>query len=400
MHSPVNWALLGLVIERPSYAYELARRFERTYEGALSLSSVSHVYTALGDAARAGLIEEPPGTHAAVRSKRRYQATGDGLCEHARMAGRSGRRGARRQRVLIAQLGALARTPSARSAPSTPTSGHASPRWPPPAAPAATRARARRALVARLIGEETRLTIARAGSLGAVRARAAADARAPARTRSSRGRYAMSLLALEHVSKRYRDGQRERIVLDDVDARGGETENWSWSTASGAPGARRCCVSPRGSRRPTPAASTSRAATSPSTASGARPGHRLCRKTLRGSEEQGVLEQVAAPLLARGVPRRQGAGDRSRRARTRRCAGLRPPLRVGELSAGETMRVALARTLALVPGPDRDRRARRRGRALRARRDPRAAANARRRRHGGAREHRRARASWRARTAR
>ena len=31
MHSPVNWALLGLIIERPSYAYALAQRFERTY---------------------------------------------------------------------------------------------------------------------------------------------------------------------------------------------------------------------------------------------------------------------------------------------------------------------------------------------------------------------------------
>src|ERR1700731_3478506 len=47
MQSHVNWALLGLVIERPSYAYELAQRFERTYDGSLALSSVSHVYTAL-----------------------------------------------------------------------------------------------------------------------------------------------------------------------------------------------------------------------------------------------------------------------------------------------------------------------------------------------------------------
>jgi DNA-binding PadR family transcriptional regulator len=38
MQSPVNWALLGLVIERPSHAYELAHRFDRTYDGALSLS--------------------------------------------------------------------------------------------------------------------------------------------------------------------------------------------------------------------------------------------------------------------------------------------------------------------------------------------------------------------------
>ena len=35
MQSPVNWALLGLVIERPSYAYELAKRFERTYGSVL-----------------------------------------------------------------------------------------------------------------------------------------------------------------------------------------------------------------------------------------------------------------------------------------------------------------------------------------------------------------------------
>ena len=40
MRSIVNWAVLGLVIERPGYAYELAKRFECAYEGALSLSSV------------------------------------------------------------------------------------------------------------------------------------------------------------------------------------------------------------------------------------------------------------------------------------------------------------------------------------------------------------------------
>jgi len=35
MHSQVNWSLLGLVIKRPSYAYELAKRFERTYDAYL-----------------------------------------------------------------------------------------------------------------------------------------------------------------------------------------------------------------------------------------------------------------------------------------------------------------------------------------------------------------------------
>src|ERR1700733_5762571 len=70
MHSPVNWALLGLVIERPSYAYELAHRFERTYEGALSLSSVSHVYTALATLRDRGLVQEVPGTQTQARSRR------------------------------------------------------------------------------------------------------------------------------------------------------------------------------------------------------------------------------------------------------------------------------------------------------------------------------------------
>jgi DNA-binding PadR family transcriptional regulator len=58
MRSPVNWALLGLVIQRPSYGYELVQRFERTFEQALELSSPSQIYTALDTLARRGLIEE------------------------------------------------------------------------------------------------------------------------------------------------------------------------------------------------------------------------------------------------------------------------------------------------------------------------------------------------------
>ena len=45
--SQVQWGLLALVIERPSYGYELATRFERAYGGALRLSSTSYAYTAL-----------------------------------------------------------------------------------------------------------------------------------------------------------------------------------------------------------------------------------------------------------------------------------------------------------------------------------------------------------------
>jgi DNA-binding PadR family transcriptional regulator len=160
MHSSVNWALLGLVIERPSYAYELARRFERTYDGALSLSSVSHIYTALATLRERGLIEELPGTLESVRSRRRYQATVDGLREHAEWVVAQLGEERRRQRVLIVQLGALAKNPecalSALEAyeqacitemTSSPPAGSEE-------GPGTTR------LVARLTGEDTRLTIA------------------------------------------------------------------------------------------------------------------------------------------------------------------------------------------------------------------------------------------------
>lgn len=111
MQSPVNWALLGLIIARPSYAYELARRFERTYEGALSISSVSHVYTALATLRDRGLVEEVPDSERALRSKRRYAPTPAGLAEHAAWLVSQLDEERRRQRLLVIQLGALAGTP-------------------------------------------------------------------------------------------------------------------------------------------------------------------------------------------------------------------------------------------------------------------------------------------------
>ncbi len=160
MHSPVNWALLGLVIERPSYAYELAVRFERTYEGALSLSSVSHVYTALATLRERRLVEEMPGTQGALRSKRRYQATVDGVREHAGWLVGQVAEERRRQRLLVLQIGALARTP-ARALEvldayeqACLTEAAAAPAPGGEEGPGTTR------LVARLAGEEARLAIA------------------------------------------------------------------------------------------------------------------------------------------------------------------------------------------------------------------------------------------------
>lgn len=57
MRSPINWALLSLVIQRPSYGYELVQRFERTYADTLELSSRSQIYTAIDSLARRGLVE-------------------------------------------------------------------------------------------------------------------------------------------------------------------------------------------------------------------------------------------------------------------------------------------------------------------------------------------------------
>jgi DNA-binding PadR family transcriptional regulator len=113
MQSPVNWALLGLVIERPSYAYELAQRFGRTYEGVLSLSSVSHVYTALGTLKTRALIEEVPGTRAGRQPKPRYRATDIGIRDYREWLVGQVSEERRRQRLFVLQLVALTRNPDA-----------------------------------------------------------------------------------------------------------------------------------------------------------------------------------------------------------------------------------------------------------------------------------------------
>lgn len=58
MRSPMAWALLGLVIEQPSYGYELLQRFRRVYGGALALSNPKHIYRLLDTLRLHKLIEE------------------------------------------------------------------------------------------------------------------------------------------------------------------------------------------------------------------------------------------------------------------------------------------------------------------------------------------------------
>jgi DNA-binding PadR family transcriptional regulator len=109
MRSLVNWALLGLVIDRPSYAYELAQRFERTFGDTLTLSSISHVYTALGTLKERELIEEMPGTREGRQPKPHYRATEQGVAAYQQWLTGQIAEDRQRQRLFVLALGTLTR---------------------------------------------------------------------------------------------------------------------------------------------------------------------------------------------------------------------------------------------------------------------------------------------------
>lgn len=111
MRSPVNWALLGLIIERPSYAYDLAQRFERRYGATLPVSNVGHIYTALGALNDRGLVAEIPGTRVGRQPRPRYQATPSGRAEYRDwLVGQAGE-DRRRHQLFVLALAALANAP-------------------------------------------------------------------------------------------------------------------------------------------------------------------------------------------------------------------------------------------------------------------------------------------------
>lgn len=108
MRSPVNWAVLGLVVERPTYAYDLAQRFERRFGDVLSLSNIGHVYTALGALGERGLVEEIPGTRSGRQPKPHYRATTAGVEQYrAWLVGQAGE-AHRQHQLFVLALGALA----------------------------------------------------------------------------------------------------------------------------------------------------------------------------------------------------------------------------------------------------------------------------------------------------
>jgi ABC-type lipoprotein export system ATPase subunit len=158
----------------------------------------------------------------------------------------------------------------------------------------------------------------------------------------------MSLLELENVSKRYREGQRERIVLREISLHvdAGELVMVWGLRRSGRTTLLRIAAGVQA-----PDGGAVRFAGRDLAEHGERTlgeGIGYVQKTLRASEEQGVLEQVAAPLLARGVGVER-AHELARRALARAGGADCAAMRVAELGVGETVRVALARTLALSP---------------------------------------------------
>jgi DNA-binding PadR family transcriptional regulator len=111
MQSAVHWALLGLVIERPSYGYELAQRFEQTYAGMLELSGFSYIYTALDTLRCRGLVEEVPGAGSERQPKLGYRATAEGVRNYQQRLIAQMREDFRRSRLFARQLAVLAGEP-------------------------------------------------------------------------------------------------------------------------------------------------------------------------------------------------------------------------------------------------------------------------------------------------
>jgi DNA-binding PadR family transcriptional regulator len=109
--SPVQWGLLALVIERPSYGYELATRFERAYGTALRLSSTSYAYTALQALEEHGLVEEVAGAGGGRQPKPIYRATHAGVAALKDQLISEVSDDRRRSRVSARKLAAFAHEP-------------------------------------------------------------------------------------------------------------------------------------------------------------------------------------------------------------------------------------------------------------------------------------------------
>jgi DNA-binding PadR family transcriptional regulator len=111
MTSAVNWALLGLVISRSSYGFELSQRFERTYGEVLRVSGDSHVYHALSQLEARGLVEVIPGAEIVRQPKLHYRATPLGVSSYQDWLVEQVDVESRRQELWVRQLAVFAHDP-------------------------------------------------------------------------------------------------------------------------------------------------------------------------------------------------------------------------------------------------------------------------------------------------
>jgi DNA-binding PadR family transcriptional regulator len=116
MTSPVNWAVLGLLLGRAGYGYQLMARFEEAYGDVLTLGSKSHVYTALNELSRHGLIEElPSGPSARTGTNRqpkvRYRATAAGAEAYRKRMFEQAGADRRQSQLFVRQLAAMEHEP-------------------------------------------------------------------------------------------------------------------------------------------------------------------------------------------------------------------------------------------------------------------------------------------------
>lgn len=158
----------------------------------------------------------------------------------------------------------------------------------------------------------------------------------------------MSLLELEHVSKRHRRGSRERVALCDV-------------SLQIEPGEHVAVWGQRRSGRST-LLRIAAGVESPDEGIVRFEGHDLselgseplrgqvhyCRKEFRPADGQYILDQLITSQLTRGIPPSQArsrAHTALSRAGAEQCAGLRP----NDLNSTETARAVIARGLAHQP---------------------------------------------------
>jgi DNA-binding PadR family transcriptional regulator len=99
--STVTWAVLALVIERPSYGYELGQRFERRFAGVLE-PQVSQIYAALSSLERAQLVEPLSAAECAAPALAAELAARPAARQHARVHYRATEEGERAFHVWFA----------------------------------------------------------------------------------------------------------------------------------------------------------------------------------------------------------------------------------------------------------------------------------------------------------